>query len=478
VILSAQHALALARGVAVGAACVLAALPLRALLARSHGASRRLVWFGLLAPFLTPVLLVGYAYSNYALSLVRQPGLNAAFYGVLLWLKLTPLAAILLYLAPRPVSPEAVHCRRLLRAGEHGVKPLLSYLAFLAGGPLRACALAFLLVFLFAFAEFEMASLMSVRTWTVSLFDDHAGGLAMSESLRRCALPAAVELVLLGGALVIAFGSAKARGQERRRPPLSPVLRVVAWAELCAAVVVVTAVPCAIVFRGAASGFGRLLESFAVTKDIAASALFGAGAAVCAYLIAGRIVRWSTRSRAPRAWFACAFLLCIPGLLGPLVLSLLIVSAFQTSALGPLYGGPVPLLATLCLTLLPFAFVLWFAVHLSRRGEALHAAQLLRESGSSRVLSWRRRLLWELRSQKRFWVLFLLFFWAYLDLTASAILAPPGMTPVTVRLYNQMHYGQVAVLSALVAASLLVPVLLLLIVGGGRGIWSRLTSYG
>jgi hypothetical protein len=32
------------------------------------------------------------------------------------------------------------------------------------------------------------------------------------------------------------------------------------------------------------------------------------------------------------------------------------------------------------------------------------------------------------------------------------------MTPVTVRLYNQMHYGQMTVLSAMVSVAVLAPV--------------------
>jgi ABC-type Fe3+ transport system permease subunit len=71
--------------------------------------------------------------------------------------------------------------------------------------------------------------------------------------------------------------------------------------------------------------------------------------------------------------------------------------------------------------------------------------------------------------RSRFWVLALLFYWAYFDLTASAILAPPGMTPVTVRLYNLMHYGRTAVLSAMVMVSFAVPVVLAAAAGLGQG---------
>jgi hypothetical protein len=60
---------------------------------------------------------------------------------------------------------------------------------------------------------------------------------------------------------------------------------------------------------------------------------------------------------------------------------------------------------------------------------------------------------------------FLLLCWGYFDLTAGSLLAPSSMTPVFVRLYNLMHYGESTVLSAMVAVVMLVPVLLLLASG-------------
>ena len=68
-----------------------------------------------------------------------------------------------------------------------------------AGGPVAA----FAVVFLFAFAEFEMASLMVVKSWTVALFDAHAGGLALSESLRRMPGPLLCEAAAIATAFVV-----------------------------------------------------------------------------------------------------------------------------------------------------------------------------------------------------------------------------------------------------------------------------------
>ena len=112
------------------------------------------------------------------------------------------------------------------------------------------------------------------------------------------------------------------------------------------------------------------------------------------------------------------------------------------------------------------ALVLKRVLELTRRRSALHLAALLQKSRAARELAWR------LRTSGKFWAMVLLFVWAYWDLTASAILAPIGMMPVTPRLYNLMHYGQIATLSALTCAAFAAPILLSLLALGTRRWWA------
>ena len=62
-------------------------------LARSHGLPRFLTGTLLLVPFFTPELIVGYAYANFSLSLVRFPVWKELFYTVLISLKLIPVGS-------------------------------------------------------------------------------------------------------------------------------------------------------------------------------------------------------------------------------------------------------------------------------------------------------------------------------------------------------------------------------------------------
>lgn len=450
------------RGVGIALAAVVAAGGARALIGSAPRRLGRVLWAIHLVPWLTPVLLVGYAYSRLSLSLIREPALNQAFYTALVWLRLTPVATLALYFAPTPIAPEALHCHRLLGPG--GRRTPWAALALWARGPGRAVGVAFAAVFLLAFGEFEMASLLGIRSWTVALFDAQIGGLALGASL-RLALPAlacqaALVFLVLG---ILAATPHRARNPRGRRSAPSRPVRALVWGHLAVALVGVTLLPAAVVLRGAVEGLRLLGEALTLLREIGASAAFALVGAGAAYLVAGAALRRARRARNVRRMLAGTFALCVPGLLGSLLLGLLLLACFQLPLLRPLYDTPLPLMAALALLLLPFALLLRSLVAVSRRPEATHAASMLEISSSRPVARRARRTVWELGDRRLFWIGFLLFVWGYCDLSASALLAPSQMTPVLVRLYNFMHYGHTMVLSAMVCLAFAVPVVALLL---------------
>jgi hypothetical protein len=153
--------------------------------------------------------------------------------------------------------------------------------------------------------------------------------------------------------------------------------------------------------------------------------------------------------------------LCLPGLLGGLLLGLGFVALFRTPALRWAYDTPVPLLAAVALLVMPFALVLRAVLDILRGDVAVHAAALLGRAPSGALRARARRLVWQLRHRGGAWAAFALFWWAYFELAASKLLSPSGMTPASVRLYDQMHYGTSAGLSAMVCTSVAVPLALL-----------------
>jgi ABC-type Fe3+ transport system permease subunit len=240
-----------------------------------------------------------------------------------------------------------------------------------------------------------------------------------------------------------------------------------AWCLLAIAFVFVLAIPAVMLLWGTISGFGLLVENFVLSREILVSLLFASGASVIVGLAAFRLGA-AARGRSIGSIFCKVFLVAavFAGLLGPLVLSLTVLAAVQLPGLISLRDTPAPLVFTLGLVLLPMALVLKRMLDLTPHRNALHLVTLMDKSRAVRELNWK------LSTSGKFWVMVLLFVWAYWDLTASSILAPIGMTPVTVRLYNLMHYGQIAALSAMTFAAFAAPVFILLLALGTRRWWA------
>lgn len=415
-----------------------------------HGINGVLLWGLLLAPFLTPALLVSYGYSRVAWGLASAPWARQVLYAVVLGLKLVPLAVVVRMLVPAPASAEAWHCYRAVAGGASLLERARFALRGAGAGPWVAAALVFLL----AFSDFELASLWSIKTWTVLLFDAQTGGLALPQTFRLARMPLLVEACVLALLLrPLPRGAALALAE---RTPVGPGarVRVAVIAYLGVAAAVVTVLPLGVVLWQAAGGLRVVAENFVLGREVLASVLFAIGAACVAGLVA------AAAGRLAGAW---RWLLAGPGLLGALVVSLVLLALFQAPLLRAAYDSPLPLLLALVVVLLPPALLL---EELLRRRARQPAVHLARQMGS-------RRLLWVLETRPRLAAAGLLLCAAYFDFTAASILAPVGMTPVLVRLHNLAHYGQTSVLSAMLLAAMAAPVALLVLTAGAARLYAR-----
>lgn len=428
------------RGITVAAGALALGWHVAREMSATQGRARTIAWGLLLAPLCTPALLVSYAYSPWALA---APPLGKELgYFIILVLRLAPLAAIAQLFFPAPLSREGSFCHKLATTDRRWRRAAF---VIRAAGPIPWIVGG--LIFLLAFAEFELASLWSLQTWTVALFDAHTGGLALHESLRLAAAPLACQGAVLAAVL---FGA----GTQRVAEPLTnarPRRRTTAlFISLGLMVAATSAYPLARLIVPAAAGFSSLLIPGVFWQDFAVSVGFAALAAPIAWAVAARQRRWILFSTAP-------------GLLGALVLSLLVLTVFQHRLLRALYDTPLPLLLALVLLLLPLASLLRYLVASRRPSEALHLARMLGN----------RRLLWQLEGQRQMAALSALFGWAYFDFTASSILAPVGVTPVFVRLHNLAHYGQNAVLSAMLLGAFVAPLLAVALTVGAARLYAR-----
>jgi len=427
---------------------------------------RRIAWTALLAPFVCPNLLVGYVYANYSLSLVHHPFWNELLYDFLIMLKLVPVGTSVAYFAPQPpISPQAMHAR-LLALGKSQWTPgaVLASLGFWLRGPLVTALPVAAVVFLLTFQEFQMVSLMGITaegfhtppSWTVWLFDAHVQGLMLRQSLQFAAAPALCEIVVIFVVLwgVLAQRDLAAAGRVSTRPvPRATAAALAAYAAI--ALVFVCGVPLWILAAEAVSGFTLLWENAALFREIGVGMLYAATAGLGAYGLA--IVLLGRRLNLIRLGVVLAA--CLPGLCGALAISLACSAMFQFGPLKSLYDTAIPLLAALVLWLLPRAIVIQLLLGTSGYSAAFHSVRLLAAAGSKRGEDF-RELLWRLKLRGHFWALTLVCFWGYLNMTAPSVLRPSGVAPAPLRLYDFMHYGRTSGLSAMVVATLALPLLL------------------
>jgi hypothetical protein len=438
--IGAQTAAAAGRALMIAALTVGLAARLSPWITSRSGRERTLAWALLLAPFFTPSLLISYAFSKFALALVVSPWSHEALYISVLALKMMPVAVILRRHLPSPLSPEALQIYRM-----HGHAGWRERMIFRLRGAGDGPWITGGLVFLLAFADFELASLWSIHTWTIAIFDAQIGGLALADTLRLAALPCGIALGVVAWMTLrsrqLVFAAATGRPVKDRWP----------WWYLGLSAFGVTCIPLAIVLVQAITGLRSLVENFVLGPEIGASLAL----AVTATILADIGVRLVRQNR------TATILAVAPGLIGALSISLVVLAIFQMPGLHRAYDTPLPLALTLGILLLPLAVLL--GALRPRHTPALHMARQLSS----------RRLLWELETRPHIIGCALLFCWAYFDFTAASILAPVGVTPVFVRLHNLAHYGQTAVLSAMMLAAFTTPILVLLLTGAALHLYAR-----
>jgi len=459
------------------------------------------MWLLLLVPCIAPPLLGAYAYAGFSHSVLHRPLLKELVYAMLLVFRLVPVAVVAFACVPRGTSQEAIHCHRLLRGRRPALQHLAAHVRLLLRGELGAGFVAGALVFLLAFAEFEQASLLSMRHWTVALFDAQAGGHSLAESLGLAVMPVACGLPALLPALWVLRGLCARETPVRHASPSSRHMACT-WTYLAFALAGGAVLPATVMLRGTVEGLEAFLKGFSLQREIAAGLGVAVAAAACTYLIAGLVMRPRLNRKTARRSLALQekvpspgnsaptpspalrrarvdvrarvgdrvgvgsrvglrptrLLLvaaCIPGLLGALVLALAVQCLFQLPGIRAVYDTPLPLLTGLVLYLFPFAVLLSHALDAGPFDTSSWTARLLKPSPHATVRSKGKELLWRLHYRRQFWLFGLLFFLAYFDVTVSSILAPTGLPSVTSRLYNFMHYGRSAVLSTMLCCTTL-----------------------
>ncbi len=489
---AAAVAWSLLRAFVVAAVAVPVSAVQEAAVRRESGSRRGWLLGLLLAPLFAPDLLVGYAYARFDLSLLHRPMWNELLYLSLVTLKFVPAGLVLRLIAPPPLdSSEAWHCQRLLdvaadsrSAGagsrRRGERSLAAAVSMLTG--------------LLVFQEFEISSEMAVVSWTVHLFDSQATGLNVATLLRRSALPGFLQLLVAGAlvrVLVRWVWPERPRWSEHRLDGGNS--RAVFAVRLLGGMgaLGLWGLPLTIVGCSGLNAIRSLAENPGLVRSlvpeltvaILLASIAGFGAAVASICLARRLRPAAssfgtnrTRASADSRWPVLMLTgLCLAaGMSGSLVLSALVLAAVQLPGLVVFRETVLPLVVTLLLAVLPRGLFLFLLVSPVLTRESDFVAGLL--AGGSRTDSRARRgasLLWAGGPQRTVLLAGLLSWWAFLNLTATAMLCPasislPGtsgaIVPLPVRLYNLMHYGRNGPLSLMTLLSVVVPLAVFVLV--------------
>jgi ABC-type Fe3+ transport system permease subunit len=418
------------------------------------------MWWLLLLPIIMPPLVVGYAYSNVALSLIRHPVLNDLLYSLLLVMRFFPAALLMLHLAPTPpLSPSAMHNLKL--AGQR------RWRCYLTHGQGRLLIVAFAVVFIFCFTEFEITSRMGCISWTIWLFDAQVGGAPLASTLTWLILPVTVSLLVLA-AVFMTMPQHRESLKDIAIPMSERItlraMLLIGWWLLCMAVCVI--IPWWSVLSPALGALPAVIAQMQIITEIGYSLLFAllaTGSVMLVTIISHRMPRW------------LRWLCCLPGLCGSLVVGLVLLAIFQTHTFNSLYDTPLPIVLALAIIALPAALIL--RPILSRHNSSTHITWLTSLSLKKQHQTLARHLRWQQHHRGQLLLVGILFYITYHELPASALLAPSGMSPAVVRLYNLMHYGQYETLSAMVLLTYGVPaVMVALLVLAARGRKLRLDA--
>jgi hypothetical protein len=422
---------------------------------------RRDAFFAAIAPFFAPELITGYCYSSGAFSLVHFPAANAALYFLLLLLKTVPVGMLVVIYSPgSPISVSAFHSHRLLR---HRAR-FRDAAEFWIRGPLHQRLPVFAVSFLVVFQEFEIASLMSIPSWTVDIFDTQAMGIrprATAEILLAPLLTIAV--VVLPTVAILARGNSQAASRTDAHSQRS---RRFGSGFVFVANLLLWGIP---VWTVGVSGLRHataLTRNSAVLKGFTREVSFAMAFAFCGALVAVSAAffllgRWRSDGNRRRQALIIAPLL--PGLAGSLAVSLAVFLVIQQPSLIWLRSTPIPAVFGIGVFLLPRAVLMLLLFRFARPGTGVGAANLLSQSSDASQSSRGFQLLWQLEGRAIFWTFAAVFFWGYFNLTTASLLVPLAIVPLPAQLYNLMHYGRTMSLSTQALLSVVVPVSLILV---------------
>lgn len=478
--------------VVASAALILSGCVHSACTRRSLSAGWRKIWIvAALLPLFVPDLLIGFTYRLTSAQLLHSAPATEGLYAALLLIRITAFQVVVrLLLTESIVGETSIHSLKMMNANSFQWWSMWLRLQLL--GPRRTAVVAWLGGCLVCFQEFETAALLQINQYpiafTVWLFDANATGEPLSHSLKFLGLS-----LLFQGSLLIPAISLLVAPQSNA---LSSPVRSLAGNRGRSIVGIICVVISCLVFvaipvganifsfeEGLATprmqlGLGALIQ----TKSLGARVqqiLFSFTTAA----IAGGLAIWICAELQHNRRRRLTIALLLPGLIGSLALSLLLLAMFQypgivmnsqkpgtaiqriAEILSRAYDSWLPMIVGQILFVLPRASLLVAVLHILAKPTTRHASRLLLASPNADVRVTARGLVWKLNHSRWLIAVAVLTHWCFWDVSIVSTLRPVRFEPIVTRLYNEMHYGRTESLITISALSMLIPFLVFCVVG-------------
>lgn len=466
-------------------------------------------------PLFVPDLLTGFTYRLTSARLLHSvAGTEALYAGLLLFRIVALQVAVRLILPGSVIGHEAMHSWKLNQRGQSGWRFESIRMHLL--GPYRTELIAWMGGCLLCFQDFETAALLQINrhpiAWTVWLFDAHAAGEPLVNSLKHVGRSVVFQLLLLVPVVVLLAGGRRRavdlQGVRDKNPsrrqhrcdalgdpsrsaaegitgtvmttffsrvfqsheqdsadrPGGPSYRMLASAGFrlfgLLSLFVVLVWPVFVNGGQLIEGLASLVKQKSLMprlQQILISVTTCTTAAMLAVWICKVLRETGVR------WAAIVFML--PGLCGSLVTGLALLALFQLPALNAVYDSWLPMLLGQTLLLIPRAWLLVVLLEVLSDSMAAHSGRLLLNSTSAHVRSTGRNLLWRIGGRRWLIALAVLTHWSFWDVSIVSTLRPVRFEPIVTRLYNEMHYGRTATLIAITVLSMLIPIVGALLAG-------------
>lgn len=462
------------RSIMVAAACTIFGYCGAASFSFPRRLIRSFAWFMAVLCFFAPPLLTGYAYADFTGVVRWSDAFRCSFYAALMCARITPVAAVIWMMCPRQISAESWFCLRLAWPQLSVRNRIVHVWQMLRNGVLASVMVAFCVAFLLLFSEFELASFLGVRQWTIGVFDAQVGGMPLGESLLRVLFPVAVSGLLAAFVILMVKGRQLSSCTDKTgaRGRYNTLLSWIGFCCFAGGALLVAVIPACIVFGGALAGMLRVGSSFALQLELASSLFVAVSASVLACALARRVLSvQGSPARVSGPKFAGLLLLLLPGLLGGLVLGLCILVLFQLPLAWRLRETPLPLILAATFLVMPAALLMQQLLGERNGTSDVHLARLLSGSSAIEVRRSGASISWVRSARPGFWMMALLLCLVFYDITLSTLLAPVRMPLVMPRLYNFMHYGRSQILSASLVVCVLAPIVSLAIGGFVYRFW-------